>query len=651
MQKIIFHLGSIFKEKKMIKKSVFFVVYLACSIMASPNEILIEKKIAHKTQGNLQGYKTVQVDLYEEGNLEDSLWSETHNSVKFTNGNMQLSVGASNALNWTHFHSLKVPIIGLTIDGEKLYVKPSGEIFSHISSFAHQAGMIDYKNIQNVPLISTKMIEDGAVTFKKLKLTKQDILNLGISSHTQSDVLKIVQENPTHFIKNIDGALYEVIQNQSINNLTSAGYRVLAQNNAISGIFRAHKDINGTGRIQMGSTSNAIVDIIQNGDKAISINNQSLAFNKPFNLNFEGEYKQGDLLFYNGDQWIPLNKGATNQVLGVNNNGLGWIDQTASDYIQGTDKKQHMEVRTLNNASGSTAGFIAAGDSGNIKGVLQAHKKGDEGSTVEIGSQSNHDVIILRKGKHAVTITLNEKGQIVVKADQLDVKSIKAESIDAETLNSASMTTNDLVSESSSLGSATATNLESEKLIAKVEAKLGKTIATDFEIQEQENALSVPIGTILPFVGEIVPDGYLLCNGQNLDGVSDKRFYKLYDVIETKFGGTSRANYKVPNLKGYFLRGARSLTSVGEYQSDATAVNGLRASSSTNGSHSHKVPLDSYGSGNVSDAISDYKGNTRGYNEGYFNLESSGAHSHTIQLSGDSETRPMNMSVNYIIKY
>ena len=131
--------------------------------------------------------------------------------------------------------------------------------------------------------------------------------------------------------------------------MTSAGYGVSAQNGAISGVFHAYKDINGVGRIQMGSTTNAVVDILQNNEKAIMVDETSVVFNRPFNLNLSGSYSNGDLLVYNGSNWNGFSKGSTNQVLGVTSSGLGWMDQTASDYIEGSDKKQYVEVRTNNN--------------------------------------------------------------------------------------------------------------------------------------------------------------------------------------------------------------------------------------------------------------------------------------------------------------
>ena len=635
-----------------MKKILCLLLMLMVPIMAKPTELLIQKKISHKTKGNLQGYKTVKVDLYAREDLETSLWTETHGSVKFYNGNMTLKVGDVNPLSWELLHSIDVPIIGLTIDGEMVYIKPSAELFSYLADYAEEAGSIDYENIKNVPLISTDMIADRAITFDKLNLTKQDILDLGISSHSESDVLSIVSSSPSDFEKNVNGTFYESIKNTSINNMTSAGYGVSAQNGAISGVFHAHKDINGVGRIQMGSTTNAVVDILQNNQKAIMIDETSVVFNRPFNLNLSGSYSAGDLLVYDGSNWNGFSKGSANQVLGVTSSGLGWMDQTASDYIEGEDKKQYVEVRTTNNTGGSYAGFRASADSGNIKGVFQSHKKSDSGNTVEFGSETNHDVVILRKGKHAVTITLNDDGEIVVKANKLEVENITATSIDATNLSSDSLITSELSSSTSSLGSATSTSLASTDISATGTSSLSSTTVTDFEIIAKKNALSIPAGSILPFAGSVVPQGYLLCDGSSIDAVSSTKYTALWNAIGTTYGGLAKSNFNVPNLKGYFLRGSSDLNSVGTFQSDATAVNGLSASSSSAGEHSHRVGLDMYGSGNLSNAIA-YAGSTSGRDESYSShvMESSGNHTHSISLSGDAETRPMNMSVNYIIKY
>ena len=52
-----------------MKKVLCLLLFLIVSLTAKPSELLIEKKISHKENGNLQGYKTVEVNLYEREDL------------------------------------------------------------------------------------------------------------------------------------------------------------------------------------------------------------------------------------------------------------------------------------------------------------------------------------------------------------------------------------------------------------------------------------------------------------------------------------------------------------------------------------------------------------------------------------------------------
>jgi microcystin-dependent protein len=66
--------------------------------------------------------------------------------------------------------------------------------------------------------------------------------------------------------------------------------------------------------------------------------------------------------------------------------------------------------------------------------------------------------------------------------------------------------------------------------------------------------LAVPIGAILPFAGSVVPTGYLLCDGSEVERT---RFTELYDVIGNTYGvaviGVN--TFKIPDLRGRFPLG------------------------------------------------------------------------------------------------
>ena len=68
--------------------------------------------------------------------------------------------------------------------------------------------------------------------------------------------------------------------------------------------------------------------------------------------------------------------------------------------------------------------------------------------------------------------------------------------------------------------------------------------------------LAVPIGAILPYSGITAPDGYLFCDGSE---VERSKFPDLFDVIGVTYNGTSALvgvnTYRLPDLRGRFALG------------------------------------------------------------------------------------------------
>lgn len=114
----------------------------------------------------------------------------------------------------------------------------------------------------------------------------------------------------------------------------------------------------------------------------------------------------------------------------------------------------------------------------------------------------------------------------------------------------------------------------------------------------------VPTGAILPFAGTVAPSGYLFCNGA---AVSRTTYAKLFAVIGVSHGyGDNSTTFNIPDYRGRFLRGVDGGTArdpnratrtamntggntgdaVGTLQGQATAKNGLTATSSDSG-HAH----------------------------------------------------------------
>lgn len=61
-----------------------------------------------------------------------------------------------------------------------------------------------------------------------------------------------------------------------------------------------------------------------------------------------------------------------------------------------------------------------------------------------------------------------------------------------------------------------------------------------------------PVGSIMPFVGNTAPTGWLPCNGGEY---SSTTYPKLSALCATKFGSASAGNFRVPDLRGRVMAG------------------------------------------------------------------------------------------------
>ena len=79
-----------------------------------------------------------------------------------------------------------------------------------------------------------------------------------------------------------------------------------------------------------------------------------------------------------------------------------------------------------------------------------------------------------------------------------------------------------------------------------------------YDIEAYENP--IPTGSVFPFAGETPPEGFLLCNGQEVSRIA---YARLFSVIGEKFGaGDGITTFEVPNLVEKFIEGTES--SVGQ---------------------------------------------------------------------------------------
>ena len=164
-----------------------------------------------------------------------------------------------------------------------------------------------------------------------------------------------------------------------------------------------------------------------------------------------------------------------------------------------------------------------------------------------------------------------------------------------------------------------------------------------------------PAGSVLAYIALNPPVGWLICDGQSLNAVTNTQYETLWTLIGLTFGGTGKADFKVPDLRGEFIRGWSNGKTEG---TPAVAVDSGRVFASKQNmqleAHKHITP---------NSDCRDYNGGY-GYATGWLNYwcDSEWAGMGSAPLSGDgqhdtttakigTETRPRNVALNYIIKF
>lgn len=172
-----------------------------------------------------------------------------------------------------------------------------------------------------------------------------------------------------------------------------------------------------------------------------------------------------------------------------------------------------------------------------------------------------------------------------------------------------------------------------------------------------------PTGAMMPFAGTTTPSGWLLCDGS---AVSRTTYANLFNVIGIAWGwGDQTTTFNVPYTQGMFLRGvnagsgndpdASARTAIQPGGNTGDAVGTSQASqyashSHTDAGHVHTLLGSSNSSG--SDFRVAINGPVGGASLGATNNGSAGIQpgAANIQPSGGNETRPINVSVYFIIK-
>lgn len=180
--------------------------------------------------------------------------------------------------------------------------------------------------------------------------------------------------------------------------------------------------------------------------------------------------------------------------------------------------------------------------------------------------------------------------------------------------------------------------------------------------------LSLPIGSVVTYTSNTVPEDYMVCDGSVLN-ISD--YESLFSVIGTTFNQSTidaNVSFNIPDLRGLFIRGVDAQRAIGSMQNYSTALPTSPFSTDSKGSHSHVISssgshshtttlytglflsgnVQSYTTKKVSDGPLSFSSDISGNHT--HDMSSSPDHSHIISSGGDTETRPVNIGLSYIIK-
>jgi len=163
-----------------------------------------------------------------------------------------------------------------------------------------------------------------------------------------------------------------------------------------------------------------------------------------------------------------------------------------------------------------------------------------------------------------------------------------------------------------------------------------------------------PIGTVVCFVGINIPSDYMLCDGTKLLIAEYSELFKTIGQTFNKSDTDSTLYFNLPDFRSVFLRGldngkGKDIGRVlGSYQNDSTKLPNNVFTTDTKGNHAHSYYINNATQDNYGPnwALTGPYNPTSVINR---TTTTAGDHLHTI-IGGDVETRPINISVNYIIK-
>ncbi len=190
-----------------------------------------------------------------------------------------------------------------------------------------------------------------------------------------------------------------------------------------------------------------------------------------------------------------------------------------------------------------------------------------------------------------------------------------------------------------------------------------KTLITEQvkEVIKEEKENYVPAGTVISYMGNTAPTGYLFCDGKTYN-ISD--YPNLAEQIKSQFGsynyygGDGTTTFAVPNLQGEFLRGYStsssasvtngvSTTNVGKHQ-DGT----LHSMIGVHDNGGAELWVGGYGHG-LGSSIDRKQDASYGTSTAFIHSNSTYRNTDSIFVGKPTcyTSRPTNTSVLYCIKY
>lgn len=180
----------------------------------------------------------------------------------------------------------------------------------------------------------------------------------------------------------------------------------------------------------------------------------------------------------------------------------------------------------------------------------------------------------------------------------------------------------------------------------------GKTLVYDhatgmfvFEVKEGD----LPTGTILSFMGDTLPDGYVAV-GATYD-------YDTYPALGELFGSSAGNTFDVPDIvfqknSDGVNTGTEEAEEIGphDHTADTYPAHGHSVGVNPNGDHAHYDYYSSYAGGGGSGGIVYSTTTQRGNHPHSATCSNAGAHSHVIDANTGTTNQPACTLVNFGIK-